>query len=188
MFSSDNGPVVDDGYRDQAVEKLGSHRPAGILRGGKYSNFDGGTRVPLIARWPGHIRRDSRSDALISQVDFLASLAGLAGQKVPPGAAPDSVNVLPALLGRSQTARRHLVEYADALAVIEGDWKLIAPSNGPKRNVNTNTELGNDPQPQLYHLLSDPGEKQNVASQHPDKVRGMTALLDRIGAAGPAGR
>lgn len=188
MFSSDNGPVVDDGYRDEAVEKLGNHRPAGVLRGGKYSNFDGGTRIPLIARWPGHIRRDARSEALISQVDFLASFAGLAGQKVPAGAAPDSVDVLPALLGRSRTARRSLVEYAGALALIEGDWKLIAPGDGPAMNTNTGTELGNDPQPQLFHLADDPGEKQNVAAQHPDKVREMTALLDRIRAAGHASR
>lgn len=188
MFSSDNGPVVDDGYRDEAVEKLGNHRPAGVLRGGKYSNFDGGTRIPLIARWPGHIRRDARSEALISQVDFLASFAGLAGQKVPAGAAPDSVDVLPALLGRSRTARRSLVEYAGTLALIEGDWKLIAPGDGPAMNTNTGTELGNDPQPQLFHLADDPGEKQNVAAQHPDKVREMTALLDRIRAAGHASR
>lgn len=188
MFSSDNGPVVDDGYRDQAVEKLGGHRPAGPLRGGKYSNFDGGTRVPLIARWPGHIRADSRSHALISQVDLLASFAGLAGQKVPDDAAPDSVNVLPALLGQSKTARRSLVEDAGALAVIEGDWKLIAPGDGPKMNTNTNTELGNDPQPQLYNLASDLGEKTNLAAQHPDRVRELTALLDKIRAGGRVNR
>ena len=188
MFSSDNGPVVDDGYRDEAVEKLGSHRPAGVLRGGKYSNFDGGTRIPMIVRWPGHIRGDSRSAALISQVDLLSSFAGLAGEKAPPGAAPDSVDVLPALLGQSKTARRSLVEYADALAVIEGDWKLIAPGKGPKMNTDTGTELGNAPEPQLYHLVDDPGEKQNVAAQHPRKVREMSALLDRIRAGDRVGR
>jgi len=184
MFSSDNGPVVDDGYRDQAIEKLGGHRPAGPLRGGKYSNFDGGTRVPLIARWPGHITADSRSAALISQVDLLSSFAALAGQKVPESAAIDSVNVLPALLGQSKTARRSLVEYAGALALIEDDWKLIAPGSGPKMNRDTNTELGNDSEPQLYNLAADLGEKHNVAAQHPAKVREMTALLDKIRAAG----
>ncbi|HKE26168.1 MAG TPA: arylsulfatase [Bryobacteraceae bacterium] len=180
MFSSDNGPVVDDGYRDQAVEKLGDHKPAGPLRGGKYSNFDGGTRVPMIARWPGQIRPDSRSNALISQVDLLASLTALAGGKVAEGGGPDSVNVLPALLGESPTARRSLVEYADSLALIEGDWKFIAPSKGPKINRNTNTELGNDPEPQLYDLSEDIGEKNNVAGRFPDRVRAMTAELDRI--------
>jgi arylsulfatase A-like enzyme len=183
MFSSDNGPVVDDGYRDQAVEKLGSHKPAGRFRGGKYSNFDGGTRVPMMLRWQGRIKPDSVSGALISQVDLLASFAALTEQKPPEGAGPDSVNVLPALLGRSRTARRSLVEHADSLSVIEDNWKLIAPGRGPKINENTHTELGNDPQPQLYDLASDPGEKTNLATQYPEKVRELTALLEKIRAA-----
>ncbi len=180
MFSSDNGPVVDDGYRDQAVEKLGSHRPSGPLRGGKYSNYDGGTRVPLIVRWPGRIKPDTESGALISQVDLMSSFAALTEQKLPEGAGPDSVNVLPALLGRSKTARQSLVEHAGSLALVEGDWKLIAPGKGPKINRNTNTELGNDPQPQLYNLAIDPGERTNVAADNPERVRRMTALLDKI--------
>jgi arylsulfatase A-like enzyme len=180
IFSSDNGPVVDDGYRDQAVEKLGGHRPAGPLRGGKYSNFDGGTRVPLIARWPGHIRPDSRSGALISQVDLLASFAALTGKRVPAGSAPDSLNVLPALIGESKAARNSLVEHAGALALVEGDWKLIAPGNGPKWNENTHTELGNAPKPQLYDLASDLGEQHDVAAEHPDRVKEMMAALGKI--------
>ena len=180
MFSSDNGPVVDDGYRDQAVEKLGGHKPAGALRGGKYSKFDGGTRVPMMARWPGHIRADSVSSALISQVDLCASLAALTGQKLSGDTAPDSVNVLPALLGQSQTARQSLVEHNGTLALVEGDWKLIEPDNGPKVNQNTHTETGNDPQPQLYNLARDLGETTNLAAQYPDKVAGMTALLNEI--------
>jgi arylsulfatase A-like enzyme len=107
IFSSDNGPVVDDGYRDRAVEKLGNHKPAGPLRGGKYSIFDGGTRTPMIARWPGRIAAKASSDALISQVDLLSSFAALAEQKVPQGAAPDSVDVLRAFLGQTKTARRN---------------------------------------------------------------------------------
>jgi arylsulfatase A-like enzyme len=180
IFSSDNGPVVDDGYRDDAVAKLGDHRPAGPLRGGKYSNFDGGTRVPMIARWPGHIRSDMRSDALISQVDLLASLTSLAGGKVAEGAGPDSENVMPALLGESSTARRSLIEHAGSLALVEGNWKLIAPGKGRKINPNTNTELGNDPEPQLYDLAADIGERNNVAARYPERVRAMTAELDRI--------
>jgi arylsulfatase A-like enzyme len=180
IFSSDNGPVVDDGYRDDSVEKLGAHKPAGPLRGGKYSNFDGGTRVPMIARWPGHIKRDSRTHALISQVDFFASFSTLTGHRLADGDAPDSENVLPALLGQSNIARRSLVEHAGSLSLIEGDWKLIAPSKGAKINPNTNTELGNDASPQLYNLAGDPGEKMDVAAQHPDRVRSMTAALDKI--------
>lgn len=184
IFSSDNGPVVDDGYKDEAVEKLGSHKPAGPLRGGKYSNFDGGTRVPMIARWPGHIKADSRSDALISQVDLLSSFAALTGGEPPAGAGPDSLNVMPALLGESRTGRKNLIEHADSLALVQGDWKLIAPGNGPKVNQNTHTELGNDQKPQLYDLANDPGEKNNLAEQNPDRVQAMSKELERIRSGG----
>jgi arylsulfatase A-like enzyme len=92
IFSSDNGPVVDDGYRDQAVEKLGSHKPAGRLRGGKYSIFDGGTRVPMMARWPAHIKPDSVSPALITQADLLASFAAFNGTNNAAGRRADSFN------------------------------------------------------------------------------------------------
>ena len=184
IFSSDNGPVVDDGYRDQAVEKLGNHKPAGRLRGGKYSIFDGGTRVPMMARWPGHIAADAMSGALISQVDLLSSFADLGEQKVPRGAAPDSVDVLPAILGRSKTARRSLVEHAGTLGLVEGDWKYIEPGKGARINRNTNTELGNDPAPQLYNLTNDLAETHNVAAEHPDRVKAMAAALERIKAGG----
>jgi arylsulfatase A-like enzyme len=188
IFSSDNGPVVDDGYMDEAVEKLDGHKPAGPLRGGKYSNFDGGTRVPFMARWPGHIQPDSRSDALISQVDMLASFASLTGGSVPAGGGPDSVDMLPALLGESKTGRKNLVEHAGALALVEGNWKLISPSNGPKYNKNTNTELGNSVEPQLYDLSTDPGEKTDLSAKYPEKVRAMTGELDRIRAGGRSER
>jgi arylsulfatase A-like enzyme len=180
IFSSDNGPVVDDGYRDDAVEKLGAHKPAGPFRGGKYSNFDGGTRVPMMLRWPGHVKADSLSGALLSQVDLYASLAALAGGRPAGGAAPDSRNLLPAFLGDDPKGRDWLVEHAGSLALIEGNWKLIAPGKGPKINRNTNTELGNDRAPQLYDLSSDIGERNNVAARNPERVKAMTDLLERI--------
>jgi arylsulfatase A-like enzyme len=183
IFSSDNGPVVDDGYKDQAAEKLGGHQPAGILRGGKYSKFEGGTRVPTMLRWPGHVKPDSISPALISQVDFYSSLATLTGQNLPSEAAPDSFNVLPALLGESKAGREWVIEHAGTLALMEGDWKLIAPSNGQRVNANTNTELGNDPQPQLYDTARDPGEKNNLAAQYPERVQQMSAALEKFRAA-----
>ena len=89
---------MDDGYKDDAVEKLGGHKPAGPLRGGKYSNFEGGTRVPFIVRWPAKVK-PGVSDALICQIDFLASFAALTGQTLDENDAPDSFNVLPTLLG-----------------------------------------------------------------------------------------
>jgi arylsulfatase A-like enzyme len=179
IFTSDNGPVVDDGYRDEAVEKLNGHRPAGPLRGGKYSAFDGGTRVPMIVRWPGRVK-PGVSDALVGQVDFLASFAALVGQQLGPDDGPDSLESVAALLGESKTGREQLVEQAGALSLITGRWKLIAPNAGPKVSAETNTELANDPQLQLYDLSADLGEKSNVATGHPEVVRDLVARLDRI--------
>jgi arylsulfatase A-like enzyme len=179
IFSSDNGPVLDDGYRDDAVERLGGHKPAGPLRGGKYSAFDAGTRVPLIVRWPSRVKPGT-SDALVGQTDFLASLARLVNQPLPADAAPDSLDVLPALLGESPRGLDHLVEQANALSIIQGQWKFIEPHAGPRINRGTNTELGNDPKPQLYDLSNDIGEKHNVASQHPEEAKALAELLNRI--------
>jgi arylsulfatase A-like enzyme len=181
IVTSDNGPVVDDGYKDQAVELLGSHRPAGPLRGGKYSAFDGGTRVIFIARWKGTIRKGV-SDALFSQIDLMASFAELTGRSVPEGAGPDSENHLRTLLGKEKSGREWLVEHASngRLAIIKGDWKLIEPGPGVKVQVNTNTETGNDPMPQLYNLRTDIGEKNNLAPDNQAIVKELTELLQRI--------
>lgn len=179
VFTSDNGPVVDDGYRDEAVEKLGGHRPSGPLRGGKYSAFDGGTRVPLIVRWPGRVR-PGVSDALVDQVDFLASFGALTGQSLAKDDAPDSFDLLGALLGTSTTGRDSLVEQAGALSLIAGRWKLISPHEGPRVHSETMIELGNDPQPQLYDLAVDLGERRNVAGEHPEVVRELSVRLARI--------
>ncbi|RPI19939.1 MAG: arylsulfatase [Acidobacteriales bacterium] len=179
VFSSDNGPVVDDGYKDEAVGKLGAHRPAGSLRGGKYSNFEAGTRVPLIVNWPGRAK-SGVSDALISQVDFLRSLAALSGRKPNAGAAPDSVDLLPVLLGESARGREELVEQASALSLRQGKWKMIEPGKGERINKNVNIETGIDPQPQLYDVIVDRGETTDLAVAMPDKVREMRAILDQI--------
>ena len=179
LFTSDNGPVIDDGYRDEAVEKLGGHAPAGPFRGGKYSSFEGGTRVPLVVRWPPRVK-PGVSAALICHVDLLASFAALVGQPSPDPRAGDSENVLRALLGTSKTARAVLVEQAGSLALRQGAWKYIAPGQGVRLQVNTNTETGNDPEPQLYDLGSDPGERNNLAATHPEKVREMAAQLAAI--------
>lgn len=178
VFSSDNGPVVDDGYKDEAVEKLGSHRPAGPLRGGKYSMFDGGTRVPFMVSWKGKIK-PGMSNALVSQIDLLSSFSELAGQKLPEDAAPDSFDVLPALLGQSKQGRDHLVEHAGGLSLIQGDWKVIEARKGPKSNL-TGNELGNNESPQLFNLAEDIGEKNDLAAKHPDRAKTMLAEIARI--------
>jgi len=181
IVTSDNGPVVDDGYKDDAVEKLGDHKPAGPLRGGKYSAFDGGTRIAFIVRWPGKVK-PGISDALFSQIDLMSSFATLTGQTLSSDAGPDSYNHLNTLLGKSKTGREWLVEHASngRLSLIKGDWKTIEPGPGVKVNVNTNTETGNDTVPQLYNLRTDIGERNNLASEHPVVLKELSDLLKEI--------
>ncbi len=181
IVTSDNGPVVDDGYRDQAVELLGDHKPAGPLRGGKYSAFDGGTRIMFIASWKGKIKPGT-SDALFSQIDLMSSFASLTGQSLPAGEGPDSFNSLPALLGKSRKDRSWLVEQSlnNRLSIIRGDWKYIEPGPGIRIMPETGTETGNDPEPQLYDLRRDIGEKDNVARENQSIVNELTVLLQKI--------
>jgi len=183
LFTSDNGPVIDDGYRDQSVERLGGHTPSGPFRGGKYSSFEAGTRVPFLVRWPARVKAGV-SDALISQVDLLASIATLTGQPLTPGDGPDSRDTLPALLGASAVGRTDLVKQGSGTSVRQGSWKYIEPNTRPAMNPQTSTELGNAPDPQLYDLSADPGERTNLASRHPEKVAELQELLDRVRASG----
>ena len=185
ILSSDNGPVVDDGYKDGAVANLNGHRPAGPLRGGKYSIFEGGTRVPFLVRWPARVK-PGVSDALVCLIDLPASMAALSGQKLAAGEAPDSRDLLPALLGESKVGRDKLVEHSGVLALREGAWKYIEPGKGPKRDAGTNMELGNSPTGQLYELGQDLGETNNLNRQQPDRGRRMTELLNSIRGSGPA--
>lgn len=178
LFTSDNGPVLDDGYRDEAVERLGGHTPAGPYRGGKYSKFEGGTRVPFLVRWPGRIKPGT-SKALFSQVDLLASFAGLVGLADRVATAPDSRDHRAALLGEDPVGRESLIEQGGGLAVRRGKWKFIPTSNGPARNASTGTEMGNAPSPQLYDLDADPGETRNVAREHPEIVERLRGELPR---------
>jgi arylsulfatase A-like enzyme len=184
IFSSDNGPVLDDGYVDRAPELCGSHRPAGPLRGGKYSLFDGGTRVPFILRWTGTVT-PSESSAKVSHVDFLASFAAQAGIPLPQDAGVDSMNVLPALLGKSPTGREELVvEGIGAKTVLHKNGLVfIPPHDGPARIATVDIETGNAPEPQLYDLASDIGQIRNLAAERPDVVKALSARLKEIRAA-----
>jgi len=177
IFSSDNGPVVDDGYQDGAKEKLGDHRPAGPLRGGKYSIFEGGTRVPFVVRWPARMK-PGVSEALICQVDLLATFAALSGQQFEARTAPDSQDMLPALLGDSRTGRATLVEHSGGLAMRDGDWKFIPKRSGPKRSQFTDTDTGNNADVQLYYLATDLGETNNLAATHQEKLSELRTLLE----------
>jgi arylsulfatase A-like enzyme len=187
IVTSDNGPVVDDGYKDQSVELLGDHKPAGPLRGGKYSLFDGGTRVVFIAKWTGKIK-PGISNALFSQIDLTASFAALTGQKLSASDGTDSFNQIDVLLGKSAKGREWLIEHSGRLTIIKGDWKFIEPGGGLKLQTNTNTETGNDPLPQLYNLKTDLGEKNNVAEKNPAIVKELTDLLEKIKTDGRTGK
>ncbi len=176
ILSSDNGPVVDDGYKDGAVENLNGHTPSGILRGGKYSAFEAGTRIPFIVRWPNKIK-PGISDVLICQIDFLASFAAFTKQKLANDDAPDSFNVIDALLGTAKKGRPYLIEQAGSLSVLQDNWKYIEPSKGRKYDPFTSIELGNDTQEQLYNLATDIGERINLAAQNPKKVQELKRIL-----------
>jgi arylsulfatase A-like enzyme len=110
----------------------------------------------------------------------MRSLAAWSGQTLGAGEAPDSVDLMAVLLGNSSTGREDLVEQASGLALRVGRWKYIEPSNRPKVNANTNTELGNDTVPQLYDLGTDPGERRNLAPEQPDRVKAMAERLASI--------
>ncbi len=183
IFSSDNGPVLDDGYADGSVERLGDHRPAGPLRGGKYSAFEAGARVPLIAWWPGRIK-PGVSDALLSQVDLFASLAALAGARLPDTVGIDSENQLPAWLGEESAGRRLLFKESVAgFALREGSLKYIAPMRDPKSAgfvADKGIESGALDQPQLFDLSMDIGERNNLAGGRPGDVGRMDAMLQDI--------
>ena len=181
IFSSDNGPVLDDGYFDQAEELIGNHNPSGIYRGGKYSAFEAGTRVPTIVYWPGEIKTGV-SNALVTQVDLYASLAKLVGQEIPNGDAPDSFDMLSTWLGRSTNGRKVMLEEAFTIAVRDGNWKYIEPvkSDPPAWFANKRIESGLSNEVQLFNLENDPGEQKNVALKYPEKVKEMQQMLIEI--------
>ncbi|QEM10538.1 sulfatase family protein [Mucilaginibacter rubeus] len=181
VFSSDNGPVLDDGYQDEAEEKFKGHPPAGPLRGGKYSVLEGGTRVPFLVSWLGKINPQV-SSAMVSQIDLIASFSKLLGQPIPTGDASDSENVLDALLGQNKNGRSLLVEQGigNSIAIVKDGWKYIPPNNGEAVMKLVNIETGNLGLPQLYNLNEDIGEQTNLATKYPDKVKELALLLSNI--------
>lgn len=186
IFCSDNGPVLDDGYKDGAVEKIGTHRAAGPYSGGKYSVYEGGTRTPFITRWKGRVK-PGVSDEMVCTIDLAASLASLTGQTLPEDGCRDSFDVIDALLGRDGAqGRDHLVQQNNGnngtYALREGDWKLHRYDRKSARNVVVETQLANRkvPRYQLFNLADDPAEKKNVANAHPEVASRLTERLTQI--------
>jgi arylsulfatase A-like enzyme len=177
IFTSDNGPVLNDGYYDEAVEKIGSHRPSGPFRGGKYSLFEAGTRVPFITYWKGKIQ-PLVSDALVSQLDLLTSLSRLVGSDIKTD---DSMEMLDILLGNSNEGRNSLViEATTRTALRSGNYIMIPPYNGPEINNEVNIELGNSKEFQLYNLKLDEGQKKNIAKDEPGLLEKLIKEFEGI--------
>lgn len=183
IFTSDNGPVLNDGYEDFAAEMVGDHRPAGPLRGGKYSAYEGGTRVPTIVRWPG-VATHGKSNALVSQVDFYASIAALIGHELAPDEAIDSKNVLDALLNPRNEGSAFVIEESFTMSIRRGHWKYIEPFSRSRKlptwMASKGVEGGFEFHPQLFNLQDDIGERVNLAAENPDLVQSLQAEIDRI--------
>lgn len=175
VFSSDNGPVVNDGYKDDSILKLGDHKPAGPLKGGKYTIDEGGTRVPFMVRWPDRVAGGKTSDAMISQVDFARTFANIAGKEIAADVFPDSQDMSGALTG-DEKGREFIVEHSgkNQLSLRMGDWKYVESMKEGKPAA-------------LYDLSADLKETKDVAASHPEKVKELSEKLIGIRGETPAG-
>lgn len=185
IFSSDNGCSPQAGTTE--LEKQG-HYASANHRGYKSDIWDGGHRVPFLARWPGTITPGSQSQAMICLGDFMATVADLLKVELPAEAAPDSISFLPNLKDASLPGRDALVHHSinGQFAVRQGRWKLdLCPgSGGWGQPTDKAAAKKAAPSVQLYDIESDPGEETNLISQYPEKVTQLTRLLETYITAG----
>lgn len=185
IFSSDNGPVLNDGYLDQAVEtaQKENYHPAGVLRGGKYSVLEGGTRIPFMVYWHGRIKPHTISNAMVSQIDLMASFAVMLHEKLPPDEFTDSRDYFSTFIGKSDKSRNFIVEQPvghGGLAIVKDGWKYITPRKGPALMQDVNIETGNSLEDQLYDLKDDIREEHNLSDKYPGKTAELKALLKKV--------
>lgn len=177
IFSSDNGPVYDDGYRDgtsfkRSVKEVDrGHDGSGIYRGGKYQVYEGGTRVPLIIHWPDKIN-PGKNKAMVNQIDFLASFAAMFDIALPEGQALDSRNTLSTFLGEDEQGLPFMIE--------EGPKDIALRVGSLKYVVNLKGKGGKNTKEELYDLESDPSEQKNILSQYPEKAQRMSEQLENL--------
>ncbi|MHC4745665.1 MAG: sulfatase family protein [Planctomycetota bacterium] len=183
IFTSDNGSPGRDGTNmsgpTNSVRRYG-HNPSHILRGIKADVWDGGHRVPFLARWPGSIKPGSVSDETICHVDLIATVAAILGRDLPADAAEDSYDILPALLGRKLEKPIHEATVHHSgngmFAIRQGRWKLIL---GKGSGGWSGRGKKDDPPVQLYDMTADIRERKNLCKEHPDVVERLTKLLDK---------
>lgn len=165
ILTSDNGPVLDDGYKDNAEEMVGDHKPAGPFRGWKTTMYNGGTCIPFMLRWPAMVKH-SVSDAFVCQIDLLASLAALTGQSYDEKT--DSQNTLAAFLGKKNKGRSELViEGMFNYAFRQGDYVMIPPYSAKAKY-------------ELYNIKNDPGQTDNIAEKNPRLLRQMMMKFEQL--------
>ncbi|MEO9020695.1 MAG: arylsulfatase [Ginsengibacter sp.] len=183
IFSSDNGPVLDDGYLDQAVNTAVAqdYKPAGIYRGGKYSALEGGTRIPMMVYWANKVKPHTVSDALFTQIDLMASFAKMFNEKLPENEFTDSRDYFSTLIGKENINRDFIIEQAEnmALSIVKDGWKYITPGDGLAILQGVNIESGYSKEDQLYNLKEDPQELHNLASKNPEKLLELKNLLKK---------
>ena len=183
IITSDNGGVLDDGYQDKAEELAGTHNPGGPFRGAKYSSFEAGSVVPFIVSWPKQVPQGKISDALVSQIDNVASLAELIKVELPAGAAADSRKQLKTWLGQSDESCPFAIKMSanHTLVARAKQWKYITPSQGPAwLTWGPKVETGNSKDPQLYDIDEAKFESKNVAKEHPETVKKFEELINNV--------
>jgi arylsulfatase A-like enzyme len=184
IFTSDNGGVMDDGYED-----VGSfdYHPNAPLTGYKGGLYEGGHRVPFLARWPAKIKAGSQSDALMTHLDMPATFAAIAGVSVPAGQCRDSINMLPVVIGESvdKPLRGTFIAHAGGIkgpfAVRQGVWKYLEP--GAKASYSGGGNKGRTGG-HLYNLQNDLSEQKDLIEALPEKVAELKAILVQQGARG----
>ena len=189
LFSADNGP---EHYAYDRVKNSG-HRSMGPLRGLKRDIWEGGHRVPFVVRWPGVVPAGKVNAGLISQIDLYATIAAVVGGDIAPDSAEDSYNQLALWKGTDLSTRDTLVHNTNAngYALRHGDWVLIAAKTGAVTKVPPWFDAANgysaNPNPgELYNLREDLAEKKNLYASQPEKVKELTALLEKVRSKGQA--